>query len=335
MSECIQEIADMGNIRLAYLKARKGKQRRIDAVEFSKNLDNNLLELRRQILKGHLEVGDYNLFYVYDPKKRLICAAAFRERVLHHALMNICEPAFEACQPDSSFACRKGKGLYAALERAFVLSNHHSWYLKIDVRHFFETIPHSVLKEKLDILFCDSLLMNLFEQIISSYESMPGQGLPIGNLTSQFFANYYLSYADRFISEQLGFEAYIRYMDDIIIWHDEKNVLLKSVDTITQYFKNNLLLMLKPICLNRTSYGLPFLGHLIYPDTITLNRRSRKRYAKRLEHAYSRLTSGMWTQEDFARHTGPLIAFTETANSVEFRKNIQRRFGCRSQVRTA
>lgn len=162
--------------------------------------------------------GHYHQFTIYDPKVRVISAAPFCERVMHHAIMNVLEPVFENHLMFHSYACRKGKGIQAAILYAFSCSKAHHWFLKLDIRKFFDSISHQILKNQLRRLFKDTRLLFLLDSLIDSYQTSPATGLPIGNLTSQFFANHYLFAMDHYILEKLRPRAYVRYMDDFVLW---------------------------------------------------------------------------------------------------------------------
>ncbi len=319
--QLIEKIADFENLQLAYYKARKGKVGKREVIEFGKRLQDNLLNLQWQIVSGNVETGNYRLFTIYDPKKRLICAAPFGQRILHHALMNICHSSFEKAQIFDSYASRVGKGTYAALERARQFTKHNKWFLKLDFRKYFDNLDHKVLMKQLGRLFKDTRLLNIFENIINGY-SVLRRGVPIGNLTSQYFANHYLSPADHYVKESLKIKAYVRYMDDIVLWHNDRATLIKAGLQLRQYSENRLKLELKPFCINRSVQGLPFLGYLLYPDKIRLAHRSRARFIKKMKVYNNKLDSGLWTQKEYQNHVSPLIAFTEYANAREFRKKI-------------
>ena len=162
----------------------------------------------------------------------------------------------------------------------------------------------------------------IFESIIDSYCVMLNKGVPIGNLTSQYFANHYLAQADHYVKEKLEIKAYVRYMDDMVLWHDNKEILIRAGKSLKIYSKGELKLTLKPFCLNQNMRGLPFLGYLLYPDVIRLAHRSRIRFIKKLRIYENKLKSGIWTQKEYQNHVLPLIAFTEHANAKEFRKKI-------------
>jgi hypothetical protein len=184
----VDRIADPDNLRLAFWKAGKSKTGKAEVIEFQNNLDKNLLSLRSELLGGKPAVGNYRYFKVFDPKERLICASAFRERVLHHALMNVCHDSFERFQIYDSYACRIGKGTYAALDRAETFQKRYAWFLKLDVRKYFASISHNILKGMLQRRFKERRLLDIFGAIVDSYEAAPQRGLPIGNLTSQYYS---------------------------------------------------------------------------------------------------------------------------------------------------
>ena len=222
-------------------------------------LDENLLGLRENLLAGKVEVGDYRYFKIFDPKEREICASAFSEQVMHHALMNICHPVFERYQIFDSYASRPGKGVHAALKRARVFTRKNDWYLKMDVRKFFASIHHDVLKCQLYGLFKDHRLLHIFRQVVDSFHASPNRGLPIGNLSSQYFANHYLAGLDHFIKENLQCKAYVRYMDDMVLWHNDKGWLKNAAGTISGYVESQLKCKLKPVQLNKTKRGFALL----------------------------------------------------------------------------
>ncbi len=318
----IEKIADLENLQLAYYKAQKGKAAKSAVMEYEKRLQANLQNLQAQILSGEVETGNYRYFTIYDPKKRLICAAPFGQRVLHHALMNVCHPFFEKVQIFDSYASRIEKGTYAALERAKRFNKQYQWFLKLDFRKYFDSLDQTVIKNQLHSLFKDGRLLNIFESIIDSYHASPNKGVPIGNLTSQYFANHYLAGADHYIKEVLQIRAYVRYMDDSVLWHGHKEILMNAGLSLKEYAAAELQLTLKPFCLNQNSHGLPFLGYLLYPDRTRLAQRSRKRFIKKLCLYADNLITGVWTQQEYQAHVLPLIAFTEHAEAKEFRKKV-------------
>ncbi len=318
----IERIADIDNLRLAYWKAQKGKKDKKDVLLFSTCIDENLATLSREISTGDFKIGNYYYFKIFDPKERQICAASFRERVLHHAIMNVCHAEFESFQIFDSYVCRKNKGTYAAIERAKQLMKQYEWYLKLDIRKYFDNISHQVLAAQLKRKFKDPALLTLLNKIIESYESDKGTGLPIGNLTSQYFANHYLAVADHYAKEQLNASAYVRYMDDIVIWHSDKNMLLQIGKALEDFCNLTLKLELKQFCLNSSVKGLPFLGYLLFPNKIRLAKRSKKRFLTKLKQYEEKYETLFWNEAEYQRHLLPLLSFAQKADTLAFRRKV-------------
>lgn len=314
-------IADPANLELAFWKASKGKSGDPAVVAFRERLAENLTALRSGILDGTVEVGRHHLFVIHDPKRRTICAAEFPERVLHHAMMNVCEPVFEKKQIDDTFACRKGKGQTAAIARASMFARRYGWYLKLDVRKYFDTVDHEVLRGLLRKTFKDKPLLDLFDRIIDSYCTEPGKGIPIGNLTSQHMANLYLDGLDRFVKERLRAAGYARYMDDFVLWADDKSTLVGWTREIETYAATVLKLALKPAQINRVSVGMPFLGCRLYPSGLKLDQRGRRRFKAKLTRLEWDFDRGVISEKDMQIRCNALVAFTQANGGVGFRTN--------------
>ncbi len=317
-------ICDLDNLRLAYCKARRGKRERPDVLAFECHLENNLQGMHRELLAGAYQPGAYRTFTIYEPKERLISVAPFRDRVLHHAIINVCEPVFERQQIQHSFACRRGRGTYAALDQAIYYAKRNDWFLKLDMRKYFQSISHPRLKAALRRIFREPALLSLFDCLIDSQSGEVGYGLPIGNLTSQFLANHYLALADHFVKEQLCRQAYLRYMDDLVLWGDSAERMLMLANRMERFLSRELELRLNPWLLNRVEAGLPLLGHLVYREKVSLLGVAKRRYRAKLAEAYQRLASGEWCQAVFAQHAQALVAVTEYAGETEYRKEVLR-----------
>jgi len=318
----IAQVSDPDNLRLACWKAATGKRHTQAVMEYSKSLDSNLMRLRAQILSGLVEVGNYRRFKIFEPKERPICAPAFNEQVLHHALMNVCHEFFEQKQVFDSFASRVGKGTHAALERAKAHTRHHGWFLKLDVRKFFDSIHHVVLKKQLRQMFKDVLLLRIFEKIIDSYEVFPERGVPIGNLTSQYFANHYLSGLDIFIQDELHIGAYVRYMDDLVLWHKDKGALKDAYRAIGEFAGDKLQIEFKPELLNRSALGLPFLGYRVFPQKLRLTHQSQQRFFRKFRILDEKYNTGEWDETTAQRHALPLFNFVKQADTFAMRQKL-------------
>lgn len=315
-------IEQMDNLRLAFWRAGKGKRHSAAVLAYQANLEAKLRDLQEQIRSGRVRVGDYRYFLVFEPKEREICASAFREQVLHHALMNVCHAHFDKKLLHDSYASRKNKGTYAALDRAKGYCEKYTWFLKMDVRKFFASIHHDVLKAQLTKLFKEERLLHAFFQIIDSYEASPGRGLPIGNLTSQYFANHYLSELDHYIKEQLGGKAYVRYMDDMVIWHDDKEVLKETRNAIIAYLEGHLRVVLKPIQLNRVALGLPFLGYRLFAHHGRLLQKSKQRFIRKMNSAIIDWDEQYLDDAHAAARVLPLLAFVDHIDTQGFKKSV-------------
>lgn len=318
----INKISELSNLQLAFYKAKKGKESKKEVIRFANNLKNNLKDLQKDINSGEISVGNYHFFTIYDPKEREICAASFPERVLHHAIMNICHPVFEKMQIFDSYATRKNKGTYAALHRAEYFQSKNKWFLKLDIRKYFNSIDHQILFSLLQRKFKDRELLQMFKTIIESYEVKKGKGLPIGNLTSQYFANYYLSFADRYIHQNLKISSYVRYMDDMVLWHNDKDTLILAGKSIEKYLTEDLLLGLKTNALNSNIHGLSFLGYRIYRNKTKLNNRSKKRFINKTKEYSKKVDDNRWTQKEYQKHIVPLISFTMYADTKNLREQL-------------
>ncbi len=280
-----EEVYSYDNLVLAFHKAAKGKRRRSEVRAFAENLNENIKSLSKQIQSFTVPVGQYHTFTIKDPKERQICAASFLERVYHHALINVYHEAFELAQIEHSYATRPKKGLHLALYQAIQNNQKGGYWLKLDVKKFFDTISPEVLIQQLSTYFLEAEAIRAFAQIIKNYtqnaELSQGLGLPIGNLTSQYFANFYLSFLDRYALNVLGLERYIRYMDDIVFWVDDLESLWRALDALSDYLETKLGQSFKPYVMNKAGFPLPFLGFLV-TDTTIPNKRNRRKYAKKL-----------------------------------------------------
>ena len=254
----------------------------------------------------------------------MITAPCFRERVLHHAIMNVCEPVFERRLIADTFACRRGKGRLAALDRARHFARGWAFFLKLDVRKYFDSIAHSILVDRLERLFKDQHLLALLRRIIAGYETTPGCGLPIGSLTSQHFANFYLDEFDRFVKEGLRVEGYVRYMDDCALWAENRAILRVHLADLGRVPGVGTLDLKAGPYINRTAHGMDFLGCRIFPGHMTLNRRSRVRFRRTLHGLERDHVAGRIDEPDLQRRATALVAFARAdgVSSWRFRRAV-------------
>lgn len=319
----IEQIAEMDNLLMAFYKAQKCKNAKAEVVRYREHLQDHLLRMRQQLLSGRVDVGHYHTFMIYDPKKRTICATAFDERVLQHALMRVCHCYFDRHLISDTYATRLGKGTYAALDRAHRAMARYRYVAKLDVRKYFDSVDHALLKAQLARLFKDPVLLSVFDQIIDSYQSdRPGCGLPMGNLTSQYFANHYLSAFDHFVKERLHVPCYIRYMDDMLLFGHDRAEVARWVEEVKSYLAARLHLQVKPPQIVSVGQGVSFLGYRLSAHRIGLNSRSRNRFRRKLNRYGLLLSSDVWGQNEYRAHVAPLMAFVQYAYSKRYRQSI-------------
>jgi RNA-directed DNA polymerase len=314
-----EQICTLENLRAAYEKAAQGKRDQPVVREFGRALNSRLSEMLVTIGNGSIALGRFHQFVIRDPKERVITAPSFEERVLHHAVMNIVEPVFDRWLIDDTFACRKGKGREAAVLRAASFSKRFGWFLKLDIRKYFDSISHHTLQNVLRRRFKDEQLLELLSRIIHSFRGSIGVGLPIGSLTSQHFANFYLGWFDRFVKESLRVRGYVRYMDDMVLWHDDPSALKRIQSQSEEFLDETLSLRVKPIVLQRTRVGMDFLGCRIWPTHVCLSRRSKRRWQRRVSVLQRAQRLHLISEQDLQTRLEAATAFAKGAGAKSWR----------------
>ena len=299
----------------AYHKAACGKRGKQAAAAFEHQLADRLLWLQAELIGGTYRPGPYQHFTIHEPKRRLISAAPFRDRVVHHALCNVIEPRFEALFHPHSYANRVGKGTHRAIDRLQAYACRYRYVLRLDIVQHFPSLDHAVLKEILFRVIHDEQLRWLIDTILQSGDGVlvgeydmvcfPGddvlaplrpRGLPIGNLTSQFWSNCYLNPLDWFVTRQLGCPAYLRYVDDMALFSDSKRQLARWREQIVDYLTRLRLTIHQesgqpfPV-----TVGIPWLGFVIYPTHRKLKARNVVAFRRRLERNISLYRAGQIT----------------------------------------
>lgn len=289
-----ESIIDFCHLRQSARLAAHGTYNR-DSLSFMFELERNVLELKRELESRQYMPGEYRTFLITDPKPRIISASPFRDRVVHHALCGVLEPVFDSYLISDCYACRVGKGTVAAIYRAQHFSRRYGRFVKLDVRHFFETADHQVLKTIIRRLVKDSSVLSLTDLFIDKGApgSQAGRGMPIGNLTSQNFANLYLAPFDHFMKEVVGVPGYVRYMDDILMFDNDPIRLAVAVKKASDFLAVlRLELKREAFRTGLTSDGLPFLGFNIFPGVIRFDRIRRRRFARKVSVVARMLDAG-------------------------------------------
>lgn len=275
----LEEIADLSNLAKAAFAAAAGKRTRTEVRHFFQDLDSNLSALSRDILTHAVEVGRSRRFQIRDPKSRTIHAPCFRERVLHHAIMQHVGPVLDRLLVSDTFACRAGFGGLAAVRRCQQHIRRFPWYAKMDVRAYFASIDHDVLMELLTHRLKGRDALALLFRIINAHQDSPGRGLPIGALTSQCFANFYLAGLDRFLLQHPSVRGMVRYMDDFVLWTDDRAAVCSVAEEAENMLRDQLKLTTKGHSqFNRSVSGVTFCGFRVFPGIMRLTARRKRRF---------------------------------------------------------
>jgi retron-type reverse transcriptase len=294
------QIIDFANLEQAARQAQRGKRQQANVLAFNFNLENELLRLQRELAQETYKPGPYTTFHIYEPKKRMISAAPYRDRVAHHALCNVIGPIFEKTFIHDSYANRVSYGTHRALRRFTQFARSSKYVLQCDIRQYFPSIDHEILKELLRRKIKCRPTLRLMDTIIDASNPQdpalfyfPGddilaplmrrRGLPIGNLTSQFFANIYLNGFDHFIKERLGVAKYLRYVDDFALFSDDRSFLADARLAIEDYL-SSLRLKIHPVKsqLFETRRGANFVGFRVLPEQIRVRAENLRRARRRL-----------------------------------------------------
>jgi retron-type reverse transcriptase len=294
------QLTSWDNLLLAYRRASRGKRNKPPAATFEYRLEDNLCQLQAELRQRSYRPGSYHSFLIHDPKRRLISAAPFRDRVVHHALCNLIDPLLEQGFIADSYANRIGKGTHRARARCQQFARRFAYVLPCDIRQFFPSIDHAILRQELSTKINNEQVLWLVDTILASGQDvLTGQydmvyfpdddlfavnrprGLPIGNLTSQFWANVYLSPFDHFVKRRLRCKGYVRYVDDLLLFADDKATLWQWRESLVARLAD-LRLTIHPESQPRpVTEGIPFLGFHIFPDRMRLKRRKGIQYQRK------------------------------------------------------
>lgn len=283
INDLYDQIISLDNLRQADDKAQKGKSKQYGVLHHNKRKEENLLELHETLKNKTYKTSSYDVFKVYEPKERDVYRLPyFPDRITHHAIMNVLEPIFVATFTADSYSCIKGRGIHKAsfnLRKALKNKEETTYCLKLDITKFYPNIDHDILKAMLRKKFKDDDLLWLLNEIIDS-----APGLPIGNYLSQYLANFYLTYFDHWIKEDLKLKYYFRYADDIVILHHSKPELWQIFNQIHGYFEMWLNLQIKgnwqvfPV----EKRGIDFVGYVHYHSHVRLRKSIKQRFARML-----------------------------------------------------
>ena len=303
MNSMFDAITDWDNLCLAYRLAARGKRRTVSAAAFEHQVADRLIELRSELRLQTYRPGAYCHFYIHEPKQRKISAAPFRDRVVHHALCHVIEPLFDARFIAHSYANRKGKGSHRAVDQVQRWARQYRYVLRADVVQHFASLDHTILRAKLALFIRDVRVLDLAEVILDSgagvladqysqvyfdgddlFAVCRARGLPIGNLTSQFWSNVYMNDFDWFVQRELGCSAYLRYVDDFALFSNDKRQLARWRQAlIARLASERLTLHQAQMQVLPTTCGIPWLGFLVHPTHRLIKRRNAINFTRRLK----------------------------------------------------
>jgi retron-type reverse transcriptase len=344
------QLVSFENLLLAYRKARRGKQHRDAVAAFSLKLEPELLRLQAELQSGGYRPGEYRCFTIYERKPRAIAAAPFRDRVVHHAILNVLEPPLDRSFISDSYACRKGRGAHAAVKRYQHWAQRNACALKMDIAKYFLSVDHGLLTEKLRSRIKDRRLLELLDVVIDGApDSGSGvgahapnpdppqyfagddlltplerpRGIPIGNLTSQFFANLYLDDFDHYIKETLRVPAYLRYVDDAVILDNDKGRLADLRELVRERLASDRLkLHPRKAHVAPVRVGLNLLGYVVYPHACSLRNDNGFRFRRKLHNFARRWAAGRVQWGEINSSVQSWIGHVRHAETAALRKAI-------------
>lgn len=286
------DIIAVDNLLAAWREFIIGKKSKPDVLDFSLHLMDNILQLNSELANKTYRHGGYKSFYITDPKLRHIHKAGVCDRLVHHAIYRQLYPLFAKIFIADSYSCQLEKGTHKAVARFKVFARQSGrnntatcWVLKCDIRKFFDSIDHNVLLRILGDYIIDNDIINLLGEIIKSFEVKPNKGVPLGNLTSQLFANVYMNRLDQFVKHKLKAEYYIRYADDFIILSSSRETLIKDLQLVSNFLRDELKIALHPqkVFIQTAASGVDFLGWINFPHHAVLRTKTKRRMVSRIK----------------------------------------------------
>lgn len=336
------EVYDWSNLLSAWRKASKGKRRGNNVAQFEFDLARHLLELQNELRNKTYCPGEYHHFVLHEAKRRLISAAPFRDRIVHHALCNVIEPIFEESFIADSYANRQGRGTHKAIARLQQFCQRYEYVLRLDIIQHFPSMDHQILLQILQKHITDPDVLWLISVILASGADIPGQsasthffpeddllsltrprGLPIGNLTSQFWSNCYLHPLDQFIKRELSVKGYLRYVDDFALFSNSKAQLWEWKQTIRDKLSTLRLRFHEGAAqVQPTTQGVPWLGMIVFPDHRRLKRRKVVHASRRLRRHYQEWQTGQVSFAELDASVQGWIAHAQHADSWGLRRHV-------------
>ncbi len=316
---------------LSWREFKKGKTKRKDVLEYEFSLEDNLFQLYQELRSKTYKHSKYSSFYVQDPKLRHIHKAEIRDRIVHHLISKYLNQIYDKTFIHDSYSCRINKGTHKAVNRlkAFSLkqskNNKTNFYcLKCDIKRFFDSIDHDILIKILKQKIRDEDIFNLIKEIIDSFQIIKHKGIPLGNLTSQYFANIYLNELDKFIKHKLKAKYYIRYTDDFVILHTNRDFLEKIINSAERFLRDNLKLFLHPdkIIIRKYHQGMDFLGYVMLPHCRVLRTKTKIRMFKKIKKRIEDFEDGRISEESLNQTIQSYLGVLSHCNGYKLKKKL-------------
>jgi len=326
-----EKIISLENLYVSWKEFRRGKTQKSDVQKFEMFLEDNLFKLYQELRSITYRHSNYTDFFLKDPKLRHIHKAEVRDRIVHHAIYRILYQIFDKNFIFDSYSCRNKKGTHKAVLRLGSFAGKASqnftrpcYCLKCDIKKFFDSIDHQLLVNFIKKKIRDMSALWLPEEIIKSFSNIAGKGLPLGNLTSQLFANIYLNELDRFIKHRLKIRFYLRYTDDFIIVHRDKNYLGELIPQIDEFLRQNLKLDLHPqkVMIRKLSQGIDFLGYVVLPYYRVLRTKTKKRMFRNLDFRLAQLNTGKISRVTFEQAKQSYLGMLRHCHGFKIKRRI-------------
>lgn len=316
---------------MAWWEFRHGKKNKPDVQLFEFNLEDNLFQLRQELKSKIYQHSHYTPFYIQDPKLRRIHKASVRDRTLHHAVFRILYPIFDKEFIFDSYSCRLNKGTHKAVNRLEKFcrepSKNHTeniFALKCDIRKFFDSVNQGILLKLIKKKVQDEKAVWLIEKIIKSFENADAKGLPLGNVTSQLFANIYLNELDQFVKHNLKIKHYLRYCDDFVILGENRDDLTNLIQPINNFLKDKLKLTLHPdkIIIREYHQGIDFLGYIVLPYHRVLRTKTKRRIFRKIRSKNQEFLIGEISEESFNQRLQSYFGVLKHCKGYKIKKKI-------------
>lgn len=334
------KITSLENLFSAWDTFKSDKRNKTDVQRFEFRLEENIFKLNRELQNKTYEHGQYASFYIHDPKQRHIHKATVRDRILHHAIFSVVNPIFEPTFIAHSFSCRIGKGTHKGVDSfaSMLLKSSQNnlrncFVLKCDIKKFFDAIDHNILVSVIQKRIKDRDAIWLLEKVVEGFESSQSnifqqKGVPIGNLTSQLFANIYMNKFDQFIKHTLKIKNYCRYTDDFVVVSNNQSYLMDLIPKVTSFLNTNLQLELHPkkVSIRKFRQGVDFLGYITLPYHRGIRSKTKHRIFRKLEMRVREYNSGAINRQTLEQSLQSYLGVLTHANAYDLSEQLKNQF---------